>query len=204
MLTRRQIIELALGAGTLAVAGADTTQAKGMTKEDVFFDKDAPVLGNPKGDLTIVEFFDYQCPYCKKGHPTMMDIVGKDGNIRLVMKDWPIFGEVSVIAAQAVLASATLGKYRPAMEALMKLPGRLEQDQIDGAFAKAGIPMQEVVAAANRDRKRISALLDRNYGQALAFNFAGTPSFVIGTTLYPGALDGDGIRQAIARARKKT
>ena len=204
MLTRRQVIELALGAGAVAAAAPRSAWSAGLTKEEVFYDKDAPVLGNPKGDVTVVEYFDYQCPFCKKGHPTVMDLVRKDRGIRLLMKDWPIMGDASIFASQAVLGAASLGKYEQAMEALMKLPGRLEQDQIEAALSKSGIPMKELASTVTKNSATINGLLDRNYAQAVAFNFVGTPSFVIGTTLYPGALDAEGLEAAVARARQKS
>jgi len=202
MLTRRTIVRAAIGAAALSTLAPGRLLAQGLTPQEVFFDIDAPVLGNPKGDVTVVEFFDYQCPYCKKNHPVMKKVVERDGNVRLVMKDWPVFGEASVYASQAVLAAAAIGKYQPAMEALMTLPGRLTEEDVQRAFKGAGISMKDVIASVNKNSDRIGALLDRNYQQALAFNFAGTPSFVIGKTLYPGALDKAGLIAAIAKARK--
>ena len=204
MFTRRRIIELTVGFAAAAAVAPPSAWSAELTKQEVFHDKDAPVLGNPEGDVTIVEYFDYQCPYCKKGHPTVMEIVDKDGGIRLVMKDWPIMGDVSVYAAQAVLGAATLGKYEQAMDALMKLPGRLEQPQVNEALTTSGISLKNVAAAVNKHSARINGLLDRNYAQALAFSFVGTPSFIIGTTLYPGALDARGLKEAVARARQKS
>src|SRR5690554_5952850 len=82
---------LGSGAALLALsATAGFAQPDDMTPEAIFHDPDGPALGNPDADLTIVEFFDYQCPFCKKGHPELMDVVKSDGNIRIVMKDWPI------------------------------------------------------------------------------------------------------------------
>lgn len=202
MLTRRTLIKATVGAAALSALAPGFSMAQAFSPQEVFFDKDAPVLGNPKGDVTIVEFFDYQCPYCKKNHPTMKSVVESDGNVRLVMKDWPVFGEASVYASQAVLGAAAIGQYEPALDALMKLPGRLTEEDIQNAFKEARIPMQDVIASVNNNAGEIGALLDRNYQQALAFNFAGTPSFVIGKTLYPGALDKAGLIAAIAKARK--
>ncbi|MCP8895148.1 DsbA family protein [Shinella daejeonensis] len=202
MLTRRTMLTTAL---TLAATAGLRLPARAegqLTQKEVFFDKDAPVLGNPKGDVTVVEFFDYQCPYCKKAHPAIRKAVEADGNVRLVLKDWPIFGDTSIFAAQAVLGAAQIGKYETAMEALMKTKGRLTHEEIESSLAGAGLSMTEIAAAVNKHNDRISGLLDRNYNQALAFNFSGTPSFVIGSTLYPGVLDEKGLRAAIAKARK--
>ena len=91
----------------------------------VFHDPAAPVLGNSNGDVSIVEFYDYQCPFCKKMNPDMIEEVQRDGHVRLVMKDWPIFGPVSVRASKLVLGASVLGHYRQAHDALMATPGRL-------------------------------------------------------------------------------
>lgn len=201
MLTRRKMMGVALGTAALAGMTPRLSHAQAPSKQDVFFDKDAPVLGNLKGDVTIVEFFDYQCPYCKQSHPTIRKVVEADGNVRLVMKDWPIFGGPSIFAAQAVLAAAQIGRYEPALEALMNTSTRLSEEVVAEAFDGAGIKMAEIVTSVNKHNVKISGLLDRNYNQASAFNFAGTPSFVIGASLYPGVLDEKALKEAIAKAR---
>lgn len=201
MLTRRNMMMAALGGATVALAAPNLSFAQGLTKDDVFFDKDAPALGNPKGDVTIVEFFDYQCTYCRKVHPILKKIVETDGNVRLVLKDWPVFGSASVFAAQAVLGAAQIGKYEPAMEAVMTAPGRLSEEGVEKTLTGIGLKMDDIAAAVNKHNAKISGLLDRNYNQALAFKFSGTPSFVIGTAVYPGFLDEKALKKAIAKAR---
>lgn len=201
MLTRRTILTTTLATAAAAATGLKPSLAQQLTKDEVFFDKDAPVLGNPKGNVTIVEFFDYQCPYCKKAHPMVEKVVKADGNVRLVLKDWPIFGDVSIFAAQAVLGAAQIGKYEVAMEALMKTKGKLTHEEVEKRLTGAGLSMKEVAASVNKHDAKISGLLNRNYSQALAFNFAGTPAFVIGSALFPGVLDEKGLKDAIAKAR---
>ena len=90
-----------------------------LTKDAVLRDADNPVLGNPQGDITIVEYFDYQCPYCKKVAPELAKVVKDDGKIRLVPKDWPILGDPSKYAAKLVLAAKFQNKYQAAHEALI-------------------------------------------------------------------------------------
>lgn len=201
MLTRRTILTTTLATAAAAATGLKPSFAQQLTKDEVFFDKDAPVLGNPRGNVTIVEFFDYQCPYCKKAHPMVEKVVKADGNVRLVLKDWPIFGDVSIFAAQAVLGAAQIGKYEVAMEALMKTKGKLTHEEVEKRLTGAGLSMKEVAASVNKHDAKISGLLNRNYSQALAFNFAGTPAFVIGSALFPGVLDEKGLKDAIAKAR---
>lgn len=201
MLNRRHFLSAAAGGVALAGFVPRLSLAQQLTQQEVFQDPDAPVLGNPKGDVTVVEFFDYQCPYCKKGHPDVESVVAEDGNVRLIMKDWPVFGDVSVFASQAVLGANEIGLYKPAMEALMATPGALSQDQIKSALATAGIDFGKVATAVQQNDKKISDLLTRNYQQALAFNFRGTPSFVIGKSTYSGVMGKDKLRDAIKQAR---
>lgn len=200
MLYRRELVTAGLAVAGAAVFLPRVGKAQ-LTKEEVFFDKDAPVLGNPKGRITVVEYFDYQCPYCKASHPTVKKVVEEDGDVRLVMKDWPVFGGASVFAAQAVLGAAQIGKYEIALESLMKTKGRLSQEDVETQLTGAGLTIKQLAAAVNANNAKISGLLDRNYNQALAFNFAGTPSFVIGNSLYPGVLDEKALKDAIAKAR---
>jgi protein-disulfide isomerase len=201
MITRRNLLAVTAGGAVLAAGMPFLALSQDITEKTVFFDPDAPVLGNPKGDVTVVEFFDYQCPYCKKIHPMVEKVVREDGNVRLVLKDWPVFGAASIFAAQAVLGAAQIGKYEPAMEALMKTTGKLTEEEIEHALTGAGLTMEEIAAAVNKHTTKISGLLDRNYSQALAFNFAGTPSFVIGRTTFAGVLDEKGLKEAIREAR---
>lgn len=201
MFSRRNLLttSVAVAGGLMLINRSAGAQQVSMN--EVFFDKEAPVLGNPKGKVTVVEFFDYQCPYCKSSHPMVNKVVKQDGDVRLVMKDWPVFGSASIFAAQAVLGAAQIGKYEIAFEALMKTKGKLSEEMVEKTLTGAGISMKEIAVAVNKNNKKISGLLDRNYNQALGFNFAGTPAFVIGKTIYPGVLDEKGLKDAIAKAR---
>jgi protein-disulfide isomerase len=201
MYNRRQFLSVAASgalASTLLVRSGFAAQ---LTQDDVFRDPDAPVLGNPKGDVTIVEFFDYQCPYCKKSHPDVKAAVSEDGNVRLVMKDWPVFGDASVFASQAVLGANEIGAYEKAMEALMATPASLSEDDVKRLLTTAGLDLAKIAEAVQRNDKRIFDLLTRNYNQAMAFNFGGTPSFVIGRATSSGVLSKDQLRDLIKRAR---
>jgi len=194
-LTRRT----ALTGGLLALGGTAlwtaTRPARAQeqplrpTIDEVMFDPANPVLGNPEGDVTIVEFFDYQCPYCKANHPVLNEMVEADGNVRLVMKDWPIFG------------AASLGSYLTANDALMATEGRLDDTLIEETLTKAGLDVAALEAAYGENRDTWDGLLTRNGAQAAAFQLRGTPAFIIGTVIYPGAMDKAGLENAIAMAR---
>lgn len=204
MLNRRQFaLGSALGLAGLSVVVPLGVRAQGSpTPEDVYFDPDNPVLGNPKGDVTIAEYFDFQCPYCKRDFPKVRKVVKEDGNVRLVMKDWPIFGDPSVYAAHLSLAARTLGKGEAAIDALMATKGRLSQSTVDETLKGGGLDVSALKAAYAKHQSSIDAVLGRNAAQAEAFGFPGTPSYVIGRKVYPGILDEDGLKQAIAEARK--
>lgn len=203
MINRRQMLAAtAAGAATIAISGGGSFAQSMPSVADVLYDKDIPVLGNPHGDVTIVEYFDYQCPYCKRGHAELMRVVENDGKVRLVLKDWIIFGDNSAYPARLVLAAEKSGAYVKAMEAMMQTTGRLSKDQTDEALRKAGLDPKKLEAQYQADAVRIDAILERNMEQGEAFNFGGTPSFVIGTKLYGGVMKKQGLIDAIAQARR--
>ena len=202
MISRRLLMTGGAGLALAPILGQRLAFAASQpTPDEVFHDKDAPVLGNPDGDVTMVEYFDYQCGYCKQTHPDVMRVVEEDGNVRLIMKDWPVFGANSVFAAQAALGAAAIGKYPEAVEALITAKARITPDETAHLLTKAGIDMDAVKAAVNKNSARIGRLLDRNYRQAVGLNFRGTPSFVIGLQTYPGAMEIAEMKAAIAQAR---
>lgn len=190
---------LGIGAGAVALWPA-RGGAQQLTVDAVLNDPDAPVMGNPDGDVTLVEFFDYQCPFCKRMHPALTEVVAEDGNVRLVMKDWPIFGPPSLRASQLALGAVALGAYEAVNEALMATNAKLDDSEVDAAVSEA-VSVDEAMEAYRDRRETWDALLDRNDFQATALGFRGTPAFAIGTTLYAGALDRDTLVEAIATAR---
>lgn len=201
IVTRRTLMVLAAAAGATTILPVRVlAQDQSLTPDAVLRDPDAPVLGNPQGDVTVVEYFDYQCPFCKRMHPALTDVVARDGKVRLVMKDWPIFGAPSVYATQLVLGAQSLGLYEPAHAALMATEGRLSEQQIDTALSPVVDP-SKALAAYRQDRDRWDGLLQRNDFQAVALGFQGTPALAVETTLYTGALDKRALEDAIATAR---
>lgn len=200
MLNRRDLLKAtAVGAATLSFPSAALAQVQ-LTVEEVLFDPEIPVLGNPDGDVTVAEFFDYQCPFCKRGHKDLLDVVEQDGNVRLVMKDWPIFGLASVHASSLVLAAGE--DYEKALNAVMATPGRLAKEDVDAAIAGAGLDPEALWQAFRKDMDRVDGILARNMDQANAFGFGGTPAFIIGTRIYSGAMDRQALVDAIAAARE--
>ncbi|QIJ77474.1 thioredoxin domain-containing protein [Methylobacterium sp. NI91] len=178
--------------------------AQGIDANAILNDPEAPVSGNPKGDLTIVAFLDYNCPFCKKAEPDLTRLVKADGRIRLVHKDWPILGDASVYGAQLALAAKYQGRYDEAHRALMAVPGRkIPKERMLEAVAASGVDMARLEEDRKARQGEIAALLQRNLDQADALGLQGTPVFLIGPLKVAAALDYDGFKQAVAQARAK-
>jgi len=173
------------------------------SRERILRDPEIPSLGNPNGDVTIVEWFDYQCPYCKALHPELEKIIKEDGHVRLVVKDWPILGPPSPEAARLVLATKYQGKFGEAHNALMAHVGRLTTSTIDETLAAAGIDVAKAKADLETHKAEIEALLARNNEQAEGLGFNSTPSFIVGTFRIPGVMKPELFKLAIADARAK-
>ena len=207
--TRRETLGL-LGAGAVMLGiqiapgsalgqGTDETV---LTEALVLRDPDIPVAGNAGGDVTIVEYFDYQCPYCRKIEPDLRQVVQDDGKVRLVFKDWPILGPVSVVAARLALASKYQEKFVQAHDALIGVNARLTEPRIRELLAGAGIDVERLDRDLAANANAIDAIIARNGDQAEAFGFRGTPSFIVGKFRVPGILTVAQFGQVIADARK--
>jgi protein-disulfide isomerase len=162
-------------------------------------DPASPVGGNPKGDVTVVEFFDYRCGYCRKVSPTVATLIESDPNVRVVYKEFPILGPESLVASRAALAANLQGKYAEFHKGLMA-----SDDINDALIMKLATDTGLDLARFNTDREsaQISAALDATYALAGALNINGTPAFVIGQQLIPGAAGLDAMKLAVALARK--
>ena len=164
---------------------ADQSVALLSSRRDVLErDPNAPVLGNVDGDVTIVEFFDYNCPYCKRVKPEIQALMAADPDIRLVYREWPILGEGSVFAARAALAARNQGKYEEFHWAMMGLQGRAEEASILNAAVEIGLDADKL--RADMDAPEINEHIQTSMELAAALGFNGTPSFVIGEALVPG------------------
>jgi protein-disulfide isomerase len=204
--TRREALGV-LGAGAVML-GLASGSALGqddemvLTEALVLRDPDIPVTGNPKGDITIVEYFDYNCPYCRKIAPELAQVVQDDGKVRLVLKDWPILGPISVIASRMALACKYQDKYIAAHDALIGVASKLTEPRIRELLAGAGIDVDRADRDLAANAKAIDAIIARNGDQAGAFGFRGTPSFIVGKFRVPGVLTMAQFEQVIADARK--
>src|ERR1700740_1374362 len=187
--TRRQALGL-LGTGAAAIFPRRSLAQRDdlLTEALVLRDPDIPAAGNPAGDITIVEYFDYNCPYCRKLEPELRQVVYDDGKVRLIWKDWPILGPVSVVATRMALAARYQDKYIQAHEAMMGVSSKLTEPRIKDLLSGAGIDMDRLSRDLATNAKAIDAIIARNSSQAEAFGFKGTPSFIVGKFRVPGIL----------------
>ena len=203
-MNRRFVLRLAaVGAGLALQAAAPAfAEAGKIDVEAILNDPAAPVGGDPKGDVTIVAFLDYNCPFCKKATPELEKLVRTDGHIRLVYKDWPILSEASVYGAHLALAAKYQGEYERVHDALMAVPGRRNSEEaMLAAVKKSGADMDRLNADLKTHEADISALIKRNDEQARALGLEGTPVFLIGPFKVAAALDYDGFKKVVAQVR---
>ena len=195
---------LGAGAATFAAPSVARAQRAGAEPNEaaVLRDPDVPVIGNPDGDIAVVEWFDYQCPYCRKLEPELRQVVQDDGKVRLVLKDWPILGPVSAVAARMALACKFQDKYQQAHDAMIGINSKLTEPRIDELLSGAGIDLDRAKRDLADNAKAIDAILARNNEQAEGLGFNGTPSFIVGKFRVPGVLTMEQFGQVIADARK--
>lgn len=180
------------------------SQADVLKRERNLLERDpnAPVLGNPDGDVTVIEFFDYNCPYCRRVKPVVEALLKADPNVRLVYREWPILGEGSVFAARAALAAREQGLYAKFHWAMMGMNGRAEEASVLRIAEEVGLDIarlrRDMEATEVEDHIQTSMRLT----QALGLN--GTPSFVIGDTVAPGLMDLAQLRAVVEDARGGT
>jgi protein-disulfide isomerase len=176
---------------------AKTTIAERRT--ELQRDPDAPVAGNPNGDVTIVEFFDYRCPYCKQVVAPIAQLLKNDPNLRFVYKELPILGPESVVAARAALAARKQNKYHEMHRALMASRA-LTEDAILKIAADQGLDVARL--KSDMAGAEIARILERNLQLARALGINGTPAFVIGEVVVPGAVDLPTLKSLVVDARK--
>jgi thiol-disulfide isomerase/thioredoxin len=207
LLTRRTLLRVGLTTSIVAVglSSSGAVRAQELTLDSIVNDPEAPVAGNPKGDVVIVAFLDYNCQYCKKSAPDLDGVVKADGNVRLIYKDCPILTEASVYGARMALAAKYQGAYNLVHAALMHVPGkRNPQTYMDEAIVTSGADIPLLKADLESHGPDIDALIKRNVAQARALGFEGVPNFLIGPFKANGFVDYEGFKSAIAQARALT
>jgi protein-disulfide isomerase len=158
-------------------------------------------IGAADADVTIVEYFDYNCPYCRKMAPVLQGLLASDPHVRLVYKDWPILGDVSVYAARSALAARWQHRYRVAHNTLFAGSSLSSTAQVDATLRQAGIDLDTLAKDRSQHGAEIDALLERNDEEAHALSLRGTPGIIVGRQLLPGIVNLEGLKQLVADAR---
>jgi protein-disulfide isomerase len=169
--------------------------------KDFLTGADAPSAGNPKGDVTVVEFFDYNCGYCKHAVDDVVKLVDQDKNVRVVFKDYPILAPSSDDAARYALAAQRQGKYYEFHQKLMKYPGPRDENGFRSVAKDVGLDFDKLKKDA--DSPEIKAEIEKNKEIGRDLGIDGTPAFIFGTELVPGYISVDTMKQMVNDARKK-
>lgn len=169
--------------------------------QSVRTDSASPASRNPAADLSLIVFTDYRCPACRVAHPAMKRAVESDGKVRVVYKEWPIFGESSARAAEVALASEAQGIYPLVHDSLMTAPS-LDDGGLRMAVERAGGDWRRLERDLSADRKEILRELERNRTQALGLGLGGTPGYLIGPILVKGALGEREFKRVFNEARR--
>jgi protein-disulfide isomerase len=208
-MNRRRLLRLAALFAILALpiapwAGQRAAAAGTIDVAAILNDPAAPVAGNPAGDVTIVAFMDYNCPFCKKSSPDLEKFVDADGKVRLVYKEWPILAPSSVYGARLALAAKYQGKYHEAHLALMGVHGgQIPEASMLDAVKAAGVNMDQLDEDLKAHDADIMALIKRDKDQADSLGLQATPVFLIGPYKVEKALDYDEFKQIVADFRAR-
>jgi protein-disulfide isomerase len=187
----------------LPLAPAGAQQRPDLSRKAVTDDPVAPKRAGPGYDVTIVEFFDYNCPYCRRMEPVFDGLLKSDPKVRIVYRDWPIFGPASREAARAAIASQWQGRHAAFHEALLTSPARLDSAGVRAAATRAKVDWPRLQRDLKTRGSEIDALLTRTDAIASAIGFNGTPALIVGSQVVAGAVDLPALRRLVATARAK-
>jgi protein-disulfide isomerase len=168
-------------------------------QQELLHDPTSPVSGNPDGDITVVEFFDYRCGFCKRAAPAVTQLQKEDSRVRIVYKDFPILGEPSELAAKAALASGAQGKHQQFHEALLASKNEMTKEEVFRVAVEVGLDPKRL--DSDMENPEWQNVIARNRALAIDLGINGTPGFIVGTELVPGALDLNGLKELIVRAK---
>jgi protein-disulfide isomerase len=190
---------------TLASSGAFATTTAVIPIEEqklIVRDSGTPALGAANPEVTVVEYFDYNCPYCRKLTPSIHALVNNDHKVAVVFKEWPIFGGISVYAARSALASQWQGKYLTAHDALIGAPRLSQAAEVDETLQHAGINLLELKNTLATHGAQIDAILARNSAEAHSLGMRGTPGVLVGRDVSTAIGDLAALQIAVAEARR--
>lgn len=172
--------------------------------DEIFNDPASYVGGNPDGDVTVVEFIDYRCGYCRKAWEEVDELVESDGNIRFVLKEFPILGEGSTLSSRFAISVLQLHgneAYKKAHDALLSLRADATAERLRGVAEDLGLDADQI--AAHMDKPEVTAVIEANHKLAQTLQISGTPTFVIDGTFVRGYVPLDGMRQIVDGQRKE-
>ena len=181
----------------------DEQRKEGLVKyaSQIFRDKSDYVAGNPNGNVTMVEFFDYNCPWCKKDFPDVMALLDEDKELKVVLKEFPILGPDSEYAAKAAIAAGKQGKYLQMHSALYQHEGKVTEAIVDEIAAAQGLDMEQL--KKDMEDPKTAEIINRNRDLAQSLAINGTPAFVIDDKLVPGYLPKDELANMIKEVRAR-
>jgi protein-disulfide isomerase len=194
---------LAFGWLSTAVRSQELREVSRAGEKAILAKPGLQMTGARNPDLTIVEYFDYNCPFCKRVVPTFKQLLAEDKKLAIVYKDWPVLGESSAYAARCALAAGWQDKYFIAHDALLSGPRLRSNDQIESILRGAGIDLDKLKKDLAAHAGEITALLARNDAEAHALDLDGTPGIMVGRQLMPGGADVDFFRKLIAAVRRE-
>jgi protein-disulfide isomerase len=157
------------------------------------------MAGNPKGDVTLVVFFDFACPYCRQGHADVAQLIAGDPNVRVVFRDFPVLSPASDEAAMAALSAAQQGRYQKFHDAMFETPGKVTHERTVAIVRTAGL--DEMKTAKDLNSPALKAEIKKNLDLGRALGLTGTPSYVVGNQILSGAVGIDELKSAVAAAR---
>ena len=163
-------------------------------------DGGSPIAGNPKGDVTVIEFFDYNCGYCKKAIPDITKLLEEDKKVKIVFKEYPILSPKSHEAAAWAIAANKQGKYIEFHTALMSHQGSVDDAALESVAKKVGLDIDKL--RKDKDDPKIKELLEKDIALAGKLGIRGTPAFIVGDKLNPGYMGYEGLKAAVDEARK--
>jgi protein-disulfide isomerase len=195
-----QRMSVALDTTLQAEEKAASTTAIATMRDAIFNDPKQIVLGNPNGDVTLVEFFDYNCGYCRSALPDMATLLAEDPNLRVVLKEFPILSNESIDAARiAVLVSEADVDYWAFHEALFTSRGQVDKSVALSAAADLGL--NPISLELDMGKELVGESIQASYEIAKALNITGTPTYIIGNEIIPGAIGLDELRERISNMR---
>ena len=203
MFQRRMILTLALTAPAIAIAPRLSWAGHSLPPEfrrQLEHDANAPIFGNPDGDASLIEFFDYNCQFCRAMMPVVDAVLGADSGLRMVMREWPVFGEGSVFAARAALASRKQDRYADFHRALMSQKPRAERASVLRVARSMGLDTQQLQRDMNGPE--IAQHIQQSNTLAEAMGLVGTPTFIAGSDSRFGAISSSELAELVAASRR--